>query len=224
MSAETRAPQAAGESEAHQGLRVDFRQTILEAARRIIDEQGLQAATTRHIAQLAGCAEGTIYRHFEDKHELFLELFGGSEPAFIMLIQSLPDRAGGGEVRDTLLEVGLAALRFYRSVLPFVGGAIVDPELRGLQRKRFSSPGRGPVHAFGQVARYFEAERALGRAAGSGPAAGAASALLGAAFARAFLTVWLGEEQAGDLSDEAYVEQVVDALLGGRPDAAGSPT
>ena len=74
---------ANGETEPRK-RRGDFRQTILDATRRIIDERGLQAATTRNIAELAGCAEGTIYRHFEDKHELFLELFAGSSPEFLI--------------------------------------------------------------------------------------------------------------------------------------------
>ena len=195
--------------------RSDFRETILEAARRIIEERGLQAATTRNIAELAGCAEGTIYRHFEDKHELFLELFAGSAPEFLDLIAGLPLRAGGPPVRETLTRVGLAALRFYRAVLPFIGGAIVDPELRAQQRQRFNVPGHGPVHALEQVERYVSSELSLGRLGPSGSAAGAARALLGAAFGRAYLDTWLGEEVLGSSSDEEYIASVVDTLLDG---------
>jgi AcrR family transcriptional regulator len=204
------------------GLRCDFRETILEAARRIIDEQGLQAATTRNISELAGCAEGTIYRHFEDKHELFLELFAGSAPEFLSLVGTLPERAGAGTVRATLTQLVLAALRFYRAVLPFVGGAIVDPELRALQRQRFNTPERGPVHAFAQVDRYVKAERKLGRLTGKGSSQGAASALLGAAFSRAFLDVWIGEDVLGrGQSDNAFAAAVVETLLYGLGPPAG---
>ncbi len=108
-------------------LRGDFREAILEAARRIIDQQGLQAATTRNIAELAGCAEGTIYRHFDDKYELLLQLFAGSAPEFIALVSELPSRAGHGTVRGTLTQLALAALRFYRAVLPFMGGVDSRP-------------------------------------------------------------------------------------------------
>jgi AcrR family transcriptional regulator len=196
--------------------RSDFRETILEAARRIIDERGLQAATTRNIAQLAGCAEGTIYRHFEDKHELFLELFAGSEPEFLELVHDLPSYVGGPPVQETLTRVGVAALRFYRAVLPFVGGGIVDPELRAQQRKRFNVAGRGPLHTFELVEGYVAAERALGRLGQSGSDAGTARALLGAAFSRAYLDVWLGEEAVGrEPSDEEYVSAVVGTLLHG---------
>jgi len=196
--------------------RKDFRETILEATRRIIDERGLQAATTRNIAERAGCAEGTIYRHFEDKHRLLLELYAGSSPEFLELIAVLPAEAGGPPVRDTLGRVGVAALRFYRAVLPFVGGAIVDPELRAAQRKHFDRPGHGPAHAFAQVESYLDAERELGRIGMPGSSAGATRALLGAAFGRAYLDVWLGEElMAREGSDQEYMSNVVATLLDG---------
>jgi AcrR family transcriptional regulator len=196
--------------------RGDFRETILEATRQLIEERGLQAATTRNIAELAGCAEGTIYRHFEDKHHLFLELFAGSSPEFLQLIAVLPAEAGGRPVQETLGRVGVAALRFYRAVLPFVGGAIVDPELRAAQREHFNRPEHGPAHAFAQVECYLDAERELGRVATSSSSSGATRALLGAAFGRAFLDVWLGEELMGNEgSDEEYMSNVVTTLMGG---------
>ena len=196
--------------------RGDFRDTILEAARRIIDERGLQAATTRNIAELAGCAEGTIYRHFEDKHRLFLELFAGSDPEFLELIAILPAQAGARPVRETLDRVGLAALRFYRAVVPFVGGAIVDPELREAQRTHFNREGHGPTYTFVQLERYIDAERELGRLGPSGSSAGATRALLGAAFGRAWLDVWLGAElMAKEGSDKDYMSRVVDTVLDG---------
>ncbi|HXW80534.1 MAG TPA: helix-turn-helix domain-containing protein [Acidimicrobiales bacterium] len=196
--------------------RSDFRQTILEATRRIIDERGLQAATTRNIAELAGCAEGTIYRHFEDKHELFLELFAGTAPEFLDLVHDLQSYVGGPPVQEALTRVGLAALRFYRAVLPFIGGGIVDPELRAQQRKRFNVVERGPLHTFDLIEDYLEAERALGRLGRSGSSSGAARALLGAAFGRAYLDVWLGAEAtAREPSDEEHISAVVGTLLHG---------
>jgi len=196
--------------------RGDFRQTILDATRRIVDEHGLQAATTRNIAEVAGCAEGTIYRHFEDKHELFLELYAGSAPEFLDLVATLPDQAGGAPVSETLTRVGIAALHFYRAVVPFVGGAIVDQELREQQRRHFNRPDHGPMHAFEQLERYIDAERELGRIGPSGSTVGATRALLGAAFGRAYLDVWLGEElMAKEAGEEEFMAEVVRTLLEG---------
>lgn len=48
------------------------RDRILETALRLISEHGYRGATTAEIARQAGVAEGTIYRYFKDKKELFL--------------------------------------------------------------------------------------------------------------------------------------------------------
>lgn len=47
---------------------------ILLAAEQLILGGGVQAATTRAIAKAAGCAEGSIYRHFPGKNALVLEV------------------------------------------------------------------------------------------------------------------------------------------------------
>ena len=51
------------------------RQVLLDAALQVFLQHGFARATTREIAQTAGVAEGTIYRHFADKYELFHEVF-----------------------------------------------------------------------------------------------------------------------------------------------------
>lgn len=51
---------------------VDTRERILAAALKLFAEKGYEGATTKEIAREAGYAEGTIYRHFQDKKDLFL--------------------------------------------------------------------------------------------------------------------------------------------------------
>jgi len=48
------------------------RTRILDAALHLISERGYNGATTAEIARRAGVAEGTIYRYFKDKKELFV--------------------------------------------------------------------------------------------------------------------------------------------------------
>ena len=43
---------------------------ILEAATAIISQKGFSASTTREIAQMAGVAEGTIFRYFKTKKDI----------------------------------------------------------------------------------------------------------------------------------------------------------
>jgi AcrR family transcriptional regulator len=51
------------------------RERLLRAARELIEEDGYGAATVVAIAERAGVASGTLYRHFASKEELFVELF-----------------------------------------------------------------------------------------------------------------------------------------------------
>jgi AcrR family transcriptional regulator len=48
---------------------------LLRAARELIEEGGYGAATVIAIAERAGVAAGTLYRHFGSKEELFVEVF-----------------------------------------------------------------------------------------------------------------------------------------------------
>lgn len=47
---------------------------ILQAARRLFARQGYDGTTTRELAQAAGVAEGTIFRHFENKKAILIEV------------------------------------------------------------------------------------------------------------------------------------------------------
>jgi AcrR family transcriptional regulator len=51
------------------------RERLLAAARELIEEGGYGAASVAAIAERAGVAAGTLYRHFTSKEELFVELF-----------------------------------------------------------------------------------------------------------------------------------------------------
>jgi AcrR family transcriptional regulator len=51
------------------------RQRLLAAARELIEEDGYGSASVAAVAERAGVASGTVYRHFESKAELFLEVF-----------------------------------------------------------------------------------------------------------------------------------------------------
>jgi AcrR family transcriptional regulator len=51
------------------------RERLLRSAQELIEEGGYGAATVVAIAERAGVAAGTLYRHFPSKEELFVEVF-----------------------------------------------------------------------------------------------------------------------------------------------------
>jgi AcrR family transcriptional regulator len=63
------------------------RERILAGALRLFVERGLSQTTTRDIAQAAGIAEGTIYRHFGSKDDLAWEIFATNFAAFARVLE-----------------------------------------------------------------------------------------------------------------------------------------
>jgi AcrR family transcriptional regulator len=91
---------------AHVGVRLD-REMIVQAAQRILDEDGLGRLTVRRIGAELGVDPTAIYRHVRSKDELVVELV---DRAFLSLPE--PDPALPWQER---LRVGLrAALALYR--------------------------------------------------------------------------------------------------------------
>lgn len=63
-------------AESDGGRKTEKQAKILEAAIDIFAEKGFAAASTSEIAQKAGVAEGTIFRHYKTKKELLLAIAG----------------------------------------------------------------------------------------------------------------------------------------------------
>jgi AcrR family transcriptional regulator len=51
------------------------RERLLRAAREMIEEGGYASASVVQLAERAGVAAGTLYRHFDSKQQLFVEVF-----------------------------------------------------------------------------------------------------------------------------------------------------
>ncbi|MGI8411678.1 MAG: TetR/AcrR family transcriptional regulator [Solirubrobacteraceae bacterium] len=83
------------------------RERLLQAARELIEEGGYGGASVIAIAQRAGVAAGTLYRHFASKEELFVELFGSvcghEERATRAAAQTLPASAMAVDRIETIL-------------------------------------------------------------------------------------------------------------------------
>src|SRR5438093_1780676 len=91
---------------------------ILNAAREVFLEKGIQASTAE-VARRAGVAEGSIFKRFRTKQELFLRAM---EPALqdLAFLRRLEEGAGVGDVREHLIEFGAEMLAFLRRIMPLM--------------------------------------------------------------------------------------------------------
>jgi AcrR family transcriptional regulator len=64
-----------GDEMTEEQLLIPTRERLLRSAQQLIEEGGYGAASVAAIAERAGVAAGTLYRHFASKEELFVELF-----------------------------------------------------------------------------------------------------------------------------------------------------
>jgi len=64
----------------------DLRRALLDAALRLIDEQGLQALSLREVARRAGVTHGAPYHHFADRASLLATL---AEDGFELLVAAM---------------------------------------------------------------------------------------------------------------------------------------
>ena len=162
------------------------RAKLIEATRSVVREVGYAHASTRAIAQAAGVAEGTIYRHFPDKASLFFAAVLESNAPIVAWVATLPARAGEGTLEANLTDalVRLAGLR--DQIIPLELAIAADPELAAQRRRAMAAAGSslppGPPEA---VAAYLAAEQRLGRIREDIDPREAAAVLLGALFALA---------------------------------------
>jgi AcrR family transcriptional regulator len=75
------------------------RTRILEAARRVLGEEGPDRFTTRRVAEIAGVSHGMCHYHFRDKRELTLALIVHARRDWVEPLEELVDGPGTAEAR-----------------------------------------------------------------------------------------------------------------------------
>jgi AcrR family transcriptional regulator len=172
------------------------RQRLLAGARELIETGGYGSASVAAIADRAGVAAATLYRHFVSKEELFIEVFrdvcGGEERA----MRAAADEAGTGAVARLEAVLGTFARRALQN--PRLAWALlaepVDPlvDAERLEYRR-------------RYAAVIERELRAGIAAGEIPDQDVA-------FTAAALVGGCGEALVGPLSSAGGGDEVVGAI------------
>lgn len=186
-----------------------LRERIVEATGRVVRERGLVGTTTKVIAREAGCAEGSIYNHFEDRRELLATAAECCLPNS-GFVREFPGLAGNRTVRANLEEFARVALETFLETVPLWAAVLADPEILAAHRRNAGGQRSGLETAYEALAAYVEVEQRVGRVDSSVDAQAVAELLVGACHSRAFLR---GFESDPDVSDEQFVEKLVAALM-----------
>lgn len=177
---------------------------ILDATIRILDQDGIDAATTSRIAEVAGVSVGTLYQYFGNRDQILEALQQREfERATAMMQRVLanpertPDRAVARAVVEELLSIYRAAPGMHRVLA--VEGLRVTPAERVLA---FDLQIVGAIKAFLTLAGSRIRRRHLD-----------AAAFVVYQSVRASMLAYLLESPAG-VSDDALVEELTELILG----------
>ena len=142
----------------------ETRARLIEATKSVVREVGYAHATTKAVAEAAGVAEGTIYRHFPDKVSLFFAAALSGSQVIIEECASLPDQAGTATVQENLERALVRLLEVRQDLLPLELAMMSDPEMakrRQMMEAPELLPGLpSPPEA---ISAYLDAEARLGR-------------------------------------------------------------
>lgn len=193
---------------------MNTRQQILNATEQVMRDMGLTGATTKEIAKAAGYAEGTIYKYFSSKQELFIATFWENLPSFVSAVQAAVERAGEWTVQANIEAIALATISYYEKIVPITAAFFADPELLGRLREWIREQ-PGDANTPPQwVATYIKREQELGRINKRADALGIATLLLGACFHRVFLGHMMGAN-GGPMSQQQFVITLAQTLMVG---------
>ncbi len=185
------------------------RQKILEATEKLILLKGLARVTTKEIAREIGLTEGALYRHFDHKEEIFFALMAEHLPAFFETFHA--NQAGSGVLSENLAAIALAALHYYKQIVPMGASFLADTELLAQFRAAIRPLGIGPQNIFEHVAIYIEEEQQLGRIGKQVSPLTTAILLLGPCFQWVFNRLFLGADPFNK-TEQQFVEELVHGL------------
>lgn len=201
----------------------ETRRQLLEAAGRVFAVRGYARATTKEIAKVAGVAEGTIYRHFADKQDLFYATFSAKSAVTADVFLRLPELAGKETVRENLRRFISVIEDIERTIAPLQASMWSDTELMkalaNSGRAGDDSGGAGagagqPADPLLPLSQYLRAEQKLGRINAEVDCERAAFALFAIPFASVVLSRATGGHSPGEDPDiMGAIDVILDGLL-----------
>ena len=181
---------------------------LLDVARRLFVQKGYMV-TTAEIAKEAGVSEGTIFKRFPTKAELFRAAMGCPS---LSLGETFADLAGKGSLEENMLHVLSTLLDFIRRMHPWAVKLHAHPTINPVEILR-DDPDPPPFRVRRKLADYLEAEMRHHRLR-KVDAEAIATILIGAVHSYVFLNSLRSDEPTSQ-DDERYLKKIIDALLRG---------
>lgn len=189
-------------------------EVILTAARAVFLERGI-TATSAEVAERAGVSEGSIFKRFKTKADLFRAAMGINLEDLLPAVQELKARAGTGTVEENLAEAGFRVVAFLERVMPLMMMSWSNQKVPGCP---YTGGPEDPPQLRAQrcVAEYLEIEMGLGRI-GMVNADVVARAFFGALTSYVFseLLALNHNKSAATIDRKEYVEKYIHILVAG---------
>lgn len=190
-----------------------IREHILDAALRVIQSEGLAAASTRAIASEAGIAPGTLYNYFGDRLQLLAQTILRRVHSLSQPIGESELQVGKGSVSSNLHAFVKHSTIVMDELVPLIASAFSDSELLNALRNEMAASDSAfdPGHA---LQRYLIEERELGRVSSETNCAAVASTIVSICHDRAFHRFLIGDlRKTGPSLKE--IDFIADAITSG---------
>jgi AcrR family transcriptional regulator len=187
---------------------------LLAIARDVFLEKGIRA-TTADVALRARVSEGTLFHRFKTKDALFRAAMKFDPSIEPPLFASLPERAGKGDLRANLTELGDQLLELGTIALPMMMMAWSNPASEFSFEKLAARSDARANRSIDALRRYFAAEQKRERISKRADPNVLARAFLGSLHHYCLYGILFPAGGSGQPTRAEYVKGLVDLLLDG---------
>lgn len=186
---------------------------MLTAAERIAAEHGVAAVTTKEVARVADCSQGSIYNHFRDRSDLLAQVVANRMLATAAAIAGHDGDGPATDRRHRLRQLVRAVADAYAQLIALSTSLVADPEVRRRFAAVLEERKASPECINEAVAGLLASAQTEGLLRGDVDAAAVAALLTGACHQAALHAHLAGHPDGVPAADQERLTLALDALL-----------